>query len=151
MIGVRSVRLISCPMINVPKTKAADAEPRNQPYSKGLPRQRGFVTVTDSASAIEVVGASAAACTKAIKSNDQKVFARDSAAAIPAANAAQVASTRRNAPERSASLPTTGPAARRTNIAAASIRPICSELKPLVSKNFGQNGDATPNAAYIAA
>src|SRR5256886_693054 len=125
MIGVRSVRLISCPMINVPKTKAADAEPRNQPYSKDLPRQRGFATVTDSASAIEVVGASAAACIEAIKSNDQKVFARDSVAAVPAAKAAQVASTRRNDPQRSASLPTTGPAARRTNIAAASIRPIC--------------------------
>jgi hypothetical protein len=37
MIGLRSVRLISWPTISVPNTKAADAEPRIQPYSKGFP------------------------------------------------------------------------------------------------------------------
>ena len=105
--------------------------------------------MTDNASAIDVVGASAAACREVMISNNQKVF--DNAAAIAAAKAAQVASTRRNDLETSASLPTNGPAARRTNIAAARMKPICWEVKPLVSKNFGQNGEATPNAAYRAA
>ena len=105
--------------------------------------------MTDNASAIDVVGASAAACSEVMISNNQKVF--DNAAAIAAAKAAQVASTRRNDLETSASLPTNGPAARRTNIAAARMKPICWEVKPLVSKNFGQNGEATPNAAYRAA
>jgi len=105
--------------------------------------------LTDNASAIDVVGASAAACREVMISNNQKVF--DNAAAIAAAKAAQVASTRRNDLETSASLPTNGPAARRTNIAAARMKPICWEVKPLVSKNFGQNGEATPNAAYRAA
>ena len=107
--------------------------------------------MTDNASAIDVVGASAAACREAMISNNQKVFANNNAAAIAAAKAAQVASTRRNDLETSASLPTNGPAARRTNIAAAKMKPICWEVKPLVSKNFGQKGDATPNAAYRAA
>jgi hypothetical protein len=35
--------------------------------------------------------------------------------------------------------------------AAAKIKPICWELRALDSKNLGQNGDATPNAAYKAA
>ena len=107
--------------------------------------------MTDNASAIDVVGASAAACREVMISNNQKVFANNNAAAIAAAKAAQVASTRRNDLETSASLPTSGPAARRTNIAAARMKPICWEVKPLVSKNFGQNGEATPNAAYRAA
>ena len=138
-------------MNSVPSTKAADAEPRIQPYSKGLPDISGFAALTDSASAIEVVGASAAACSEAIKSNNQKVFTSDNAAAIAAARAAQVASTRRHDLEMSASLPTNGPAARRTNIAAPRMKPICCEVNALVSKNFGQNGEATPNAAYMAA
>src|SRR5436190_1213198 len=71
--------------------------------------------------------------------------------AVAAARAAQVASTRRHDLEMSASLPTNGPAARRTNIAAPRMKPICCEVKALVSKNFGQNGEATPNAAYMAA
>jgi hypothetical protein len=71
--------------------------------------------------------------------------------ALRAAKTAQVASTRCNDLEVSASLPTNGPAARRTNIAAARMKPICWEVKSLVSKNFGQNGEATPNAAYRAA
>src|SRR6059058_1134455 len=96
MIGLRSVRLITWPMISVPTTKAADAEPRIQPYSKGFPDISGFAALTDNASAIDVVGASAAACSEAIKSNNQKVFTSDNAAAIAAARAAQVASTRRH-------------------------------------------------------
>jgi hypothetical protein len=36
MIGVRSPQLISCPTANVPNTKAIEAEPRIQPYSKRL-------------------------------------------------------------------------------------------------------------------
>src|SRR3954466_2561111 len=151
MIGLRSVLVISGPMISVPSTNAADAEPRIQPYSNGLPDISGFAALTDNASAIEVVGASAAACSEAIKSNSQKVFASDNAAAIAAAIAAQLASTRRHDLEISASLPTNGPAARRTNIAVPRMNPICCELKALVSKNFGQNGEATPNAAYMAA
>src|SRR3954447_27202 len=131
MIGLRSLRLTNWPMISVPSTKAADAEPRIQPYSKGFPAIRGFAALTDNASAIEVVGASAAACSEAIKSNNQKVFASDNAAAIAAARAAQVASTRRHDLEISASLPTNGPAARRTNIAVPRMNPICCELKAL--------------------
>src|SRR2546421_2599526 len=151
MIGLRSLRLMNWPMISVPNTKAADAEPRIQPYSKGFPAIRGFAALTDNASAIDVVGASAAACSEVIKNNNRNVFANDNAAAIPAAKAAQVASTRRNDLVRSASLPTNGPAARRTTIAAPSIKPICWEVRAFVSKNFGQNGEATPNAPYMAA
>jgi hypothetical protein len=40
---------------------AAEPEPRIQPYSKGFPAISGFAALTDNASAIEVVGASAAA------------------------------------------------------------------------------------------
>ena len=54
-------------------------------------------------------------------------------------------------PARSASIPTIGPARRRVNIPAASTIPISCGLKALVSKNLGQNGDATPKAAYKAA
>jgi len=52
---------MSCPAINVPKTKAAEAEPRIHPYSNRLPANRGLAVLTDNASAIEVVGARAAA------------------------------------------------------------------------------------------
>ena len=68
-----------------------------------------------------------------------------------AANAVQTARAKRNEPARSASIPTIGPARRRVTIAAASTMPISSGLRPLVSKNLGQNGDATPKAAYNAA
>src|SRR5205814_8975529 len=84
MIGLRSVLVISWPMLSVPSTKAADAEPRNQPYSKGLPDISGFAAVTDNASAIDVVGASASSCSHAIKSNNQKEFANNNAAVIAA-------------------------------------------------------------------
>jgi hypothetical protein len=151
MIGLRSVRLISWPMISVPNTKAADAEPRIQPYSKGFPAIWGFAALTDNASASDVVGASAAACIEAMISNNQKVFANNKAAAVADAQTAQVASTTRNDLETSANLPTDEPAASRTNMAAVRTKPICWEVKPLVSKNFGQNGEATPNAAYSAA
>src|SRR4051795_9049258 len=144
MIGLRSVLVISWPMISVPSTTAADAEPRIQPYSNGLPDISGFAALTDNASAIEVVGASAAACSEAMKSNNQKLFASDNAAAIAAARAAQLASTRRHDLEISASLPTKGPAARRTSIAAQRIILICCEFIFFVSKNFGPNGEATP-------
>src|SRR4051794_30938532 len=146
IIGWRSVGLMSWPTVNVPKIKAADAEPRIQPYSKGLPAISGLAELTDKASAIEVVGASAAAWIRAIKRNSQIVSARTNEAAVPAANTAQVASTRRNDPKESASSPTNGPATRRMHNAAARIRPICWELKALDSKNLGQNGDETPNA-----
>jgi hypothetical protein len=43
-----------------------------------------------------------------------------------------------------------GPETRRTNIAAASMQMICCGVRARVSKNFGQNGDAAPNAAYRA-
>ena len=43
------------------------------------------------------------------------------------------------------------PARRRVAVAAASTMPISCGLRPLVSKNLGQNGDATPKAAYNAA
>jgi len=69
----------------------------------------------------------------------------------PAANAVQIARARRNEPARSANIPTIGPARRRVNIAAASTMPISCGLRALVSKNLGQNGDATPKAAYNAA
>jgi hypothetical protein len=103
---------------------AADAEPRIQPYSKGLPSIFGLAELIDKASAIEVVGASAAACMRAIKRNSQKLSAHTNEAAVPAANTAQVASTRRNDPKESASSPIKGPATRRMHKAAASISPI---------------------------
>src|SRR5437660_1553326 len=142
MIGLRSLRLMNWPMISVPNTKAADAEPRIQPYSKGFPAIRGFAALTDNASAIDVVGASSAACSEVMISNNQKVFANNNAAAIAAAKTAQVASTSRHDLETSATLPTNGPAARRPNIAAAKMKPICWDVKPLVSKQLGQNGHA---------
>ena len=37
MIGVTSVRLMSCPIVSVPNMKANDAEPRIQPYSNSFP------------------------------------------------------------------------------------------------------------------
>ena len=37
MIGVTSVRLMSCPAVSVPNMKANDAEPRIQPYSNSFP------------------------------------------------------------------------------------------------------------------
>lgn len=54
-------KLISCPTDNVPTTKAIEAEPRIQPYSKGLAPIWGFAVLTANASAIDVVGASAEA------------------------------------------------------------------------------------------
>ena len=77
-------------------------------------------------------------------SNDEKLFESQNAAATVAAQAAQVARMARNDPETSASLPTSGPAARRTSIPADNIKPICREVRPCVSKNAGQNGDETP-------
>src|SRR6476660_5609390 len=61
MIGVTSVRLMSCPIVRVPNMKANDAEPRIQPYSNSFPANRGLATLTDNASAREVVGAREAA------------------------------------------------------------------------------------------
>lgn len=52
---------MSCPTTIVPTTKAAEPDPRIQPYSRGLPATWGIAAFTDNASAIEVVGASAAA------------------------------------------------------------------------------------------
>src|SRR5690242_3487839 len=137
-------------MTSVPSMKAADPAPLIQPYSNGLPARSGFAALTDNASAIEVVGASAAACTEATRSNNQKPFASNSVAAVAPATTAQAASATRRDRQRSASLPTKGPAPSRTSIAALRIKPICCELKSLVSKNFGQNGEATTKAAYSA-
>jgi hypothetical protein len=70
--------------------------------------------------------------------------------AAAADKAAQRESTRRNDPSRSANIASNGPETRRVSIAAASRKPICWGARVLVSKNFGQKGDATPNAAYKA-
>ena len=43
----------------------------------------------------------------------------------------------------------TGPAINRASVPKASNVPIWSGESPRVSKNIGQKGDATPNAAYI--
>ena len=151
MIGVTSVRLMSCPIVRVPNMKANDAEPRIQPYSNSFPANRGLAALTDKASAREVVGAREAAWITVMKSSNAKECAHNNAAAEPAANAVQIARARRNEPARSANIPTIGPARRRVNIAAASTMPISCGLRVLVSKNLGQNGDATPKAAYNAA
>ena len=151
MIGVTSVRLMSCPIVSVPSIKANDAEPRIQPYSNSFPANRGLATLTDNASAREVVGAREAAWSTAMKSSNAKECAHNKAAADAAANAVQTARAKRNEPARSASIPTIGPARIRVTIAAASTMPISCGLRPLVSKNLGQNGDATPKAAYNAA
>jgi hypothetical protein len=86
-----------------------------------------------------------------VKSSKEKECAQNNATADAAADAVQSARARRNEPARSANIPTNGPAARRINIAAANINPICWGVSALVSKNLGQNGDATPKAAYKAA
>jgi len=151
MIGVTSVPLMSCPTVSVPIIKANDAEPRIQPYSNSFPANRGFAALTDNASAREVVGARDAAWITVMKSSNAKECAHNKAAADEAANAVQIARAKRNEPARSASIPTIGPARRRVNIPAASTKPISCGLKALVSKNLGQNGDATPKAAYKAA
>jgi hypothetical protein len=151
IIGVTSVRLISWPMVSVPNMKANDAEPRIQPYSNSRSAHCGLAAFTDNASARDVVGARQAAWITVMKSSNEKECAQNNAAADTAANAVQSARARRNEPARSANIPTNGPAARRINIPAASIKPICWGLSALISKNLGQNGDATPNAAYKAA
>jgi len=151
MIGVTSFWLISCPTVSVPKINATDAEPRIQPYSNSFPANRGLAALTDNASAREVVGARDAAWITVTKSSSANVCAHSKAAADAAANALQIARAKRNEPARSASIPTIGPARRRVSIAAASTMPISCGLKALVSKNLGQNGDATPKAAYNAA
>ena len=46
MIGVTSVRLMSCPIVRVPNMKANDAEPRIQPYSNSFPANRGLAALT---------------------------------------------------------------------------------------------------------
>ena len=107
--------------------------------------------MTDNASARDVVGARQAAWITVMKSSNEKEFAQNNAAADAAANAVQSARATRNEPARSANIPTNGPAARRINMPAASIKPICWGLSALVSKNLGQNGDATPKAAYKVA
>jgi len=135
----------------MPKIKAKDAEPLIQPYSNSRPANRGLAALTDNASAREVVGARQAAWITVVKSSNEKECAQNNATADAAANAVQSARARRNEPARSANIPTNGPAARRINIAAASINPIWWGVSALVSKNLGQNGDATPKAAYKAA
>lgn len=151
MIGVTSVRLMSCPIVSVPNMKASDAEPRIQPYSNSFPANRGLATLTDNASAREVVGAREAAWITIMKSSNAKECAHNKAAADAAANAVQIARAKRNEPARSANIPTTGPARRRVSIAAASTMPISCGLRALVSRNLVQNGDPTPKAAYKAA
>jgi hypothetical protein len=151
MIGVTSVGLMSCPTVSVPNKKASDAEPRIQPYSNSLPASRGLVVLTDNASAREVVGAREPAWITVMKSSNAKECAHNKAAADAAANKVQIARAKRNESARSANIPTIGPARRRMNIAAASTMPISCGLRALVSKNRGQNGDATPKAAYRAA
>jgi hypothetical protein len=150
-IGVTSVRLISCPTVSVPNIKAKDAEPRIHPYSNSFLPIRGLAALTDNASAREVVGASEAAWITVMKSSNAKECAHNKAAADAAANAVQIARASRNVPDRSANIPTIGPARSRVDIPAASTMPISCGLKALVSKNLGQNGDATPKAAYKVA
>ena len=147
-IGVTSVRLMSCPTISVPNIKANDAEPRIQPYSNSFPEDRGLAAFTDNASANEVVGAREAAWTIAMKSSSAKECAHNKVAANTEANAVQIPSASRNDPARSANIPTNGQAKSRVNIPAARTMPISSGPRAFVSKNLGQNGDATPNAAY---
>src|SRR4051812_11581394 len=142
---------MSCPTVNVPNIKANDAEPRIQPYSKVLPAICGLAALTDSASAKEVVGAREAAWITAMKSSRANECAHNKAAADAAAIAVQIPRASRNVLDRSANTPTIGPARSRVNIPAASTMPISCGLKALVSKNLGQNGDATPKAAYKAA
>jgi hypothetical protein len=152
MIGVTSVRLMSCPTVSVPTIKANDAEPRIQPYSNSFPEDRGLAALTDNASANEVVGATEAAWIMAIKSSSAKECAHNKVAAIAEANAVQTARESRRDPARSANVPTTGPAKSRVNIPEARTMPIsCGPRAFVVSKNRGQNGDETPKAAYKAA
>ena len=92
--------------------KAADPAPRIQAYSNGLPASCGLAEFTDNASAIDVIGASAAACSEAMTISGQKLSVTSKAAAIVAARPAQAASTDRKDREASASLPTNGAAAR---------------------------------------
>jgi hypothetical protein len=150
MMELRSVRVMSCPTIKVPDRKAADAAPRIQPYSSGFPTKCGLAVLTVNASAIDVVGASAAAWTSAMSRTNQKVFIAKKVAAAAAAIAMDTARTRRREAIASASRPTNGPATRRTTSAAASIQPISCSVRPLLSKSFGQNGEATPKAPYRA-
>jgi hypothetical protein len=98
MIGVTSVRLMSCPTASVPTIKANDAEPRIQPYSNSFPVDRGLAALTDNASANEVVGAREAAWTMAIKSSNAKDCAHNKVAADADANAAQTARASRSDP-----------------------------------------------------
>jgi hypothetical protein len=94
MIGVTSVRLMSCPIVSVPNMKANDAELRIQPYSNSFPANRGLAALTDNASAREVVGAREAAWITVMKSSNAKECAHNKAAADAAANAVQIASAK---------------------------------------------------------
>ena len=70
--------------IKVPDRKAADAAPRIHPYSSGLPAKCGLPILTVNASAIDVVGASAAAWTREASRTNQKVDIAKKAAAAAA-------------------------------------------------------------------
>jgi hypothetical protein len=142
---------MSCPTVSVPTINANDAEPRIQPYSNSFPEDRGLAALTDNASANEVVGAREAAWTMAMKSSSAKDCAQNQVAANTEANAVQIPRASRNDPVRSANIPTNGPAKSRVNIPAARTMPISCGPRAFVSKNLGQNGDATPKAAYKAA
>src|SRR6478735_6791983 len=100
MIGVTSVRLMSCPTVSVPNMKANDAEPRIQPYSNSFPANRGLAALSDNAFAREVVGAREAAWITVMKRSNAKECAHNNAAAEPAASAVQIARARRNEPAR---------------------------------------------------
>jgi hypothetical protein len=96
-IDESAVQPITWPATSVPNTKAADAEPRTQPYSKPVAAgPRDFEASNASASASEVVGVSAASWQRRTIRNSQNAAIQGRPHARQAARAADAASTWRN-------------------------------------------------------
>jgi hypothetical protein len=132
-------------------TKTADPVPRTQPYSNLGWALRGRAAPSASASARDVVGASAAAWRRLISKSGVKGGADSRPSATSAASSSQTARTARSAWVRSARRPPKGPETNRTALPAANSIPSCSGASPRPAKNAGMNGEATPNAAYMRA
>jgi len=86
----------------------------------------------------------------AISSSGPNPYAGRKLTAAATAKPAQTARIRRGAAIQSLKHPINGPASNRVNVPSASSRPNCSGEIPRDVKNIGQNGEAEPNAAYIA-
>src|SRR5678816_3870248 len=96
-IDVSAVQPITWPATSVPNTKAADAEPRTQPYSKPIPGgARDFEAPNARASASDVVGVSAASWQRRTIRKIQNPATQGRPNARQAARTAAAASTRRN-------------------------------------------------------